>query len=48
MAGGQDRPIGARWNGVVRGEGESSRARRGDNVEVTVLATNSSKGDNGQ
>ena len=47
MAGRQDRPIGARWNGVARGEGESGKARRGDNVEVMVLATDSSKGDNG-
>ena len=47
MAGGRDRPIGVRWNGMVRGEGESGKARRGDNIEVTVLATDSSKGNNG-
>ena len=35
------------WNSMARGEGESSKARRGDNLEVTVLATDSSKGDNG-
>ena len=48
MAGRRDRPIGERWNGVARGEGESSKARRGDDLEVTVLATDSSKGDNRQ
>ena len=35
MASGQGRPTGARWNGVARG----------DYLEVTVSATNSSKGD---
>ena len=48
MAGGRDRPIGARWNGMARGEGESSKVRRGNNLKVTVLATDRSKGDNRQ
>ena len=33
----------ARWSGMARGEGESGKAR-GDNLEATVLATDSGKG----
>ena len=48
MASRRGRPTEARQSGMARGEGESGKARRGDKVEVTVLATNSSKGNNGR